>query len=228
MSDTKPMYYEAKLTAEEILLLDGRCRPEVQALVERARATTSLTCETGLPEKIADMLVKIVAEAEKNGKLVYTCQSIRHCPCCGRHEGYHIYRGRSKYKRYGQPDYDKPILFTGWEVADRFISIQHCLSMGFCDGCATKILPVLRERLKRVKSQIPEALLGEKCRWKFNKNRRCTKCCWEGHEGEMGKERTLMGDGYYPAYCPNCKAGGGLFNRDIDTREGFTITELAV
>lgn len=64
--------------------------------------------------------------------------------------------------------------------------------------------------------------------WTRHSNRRCTKCGWEGHEGEMGRLMTLMGDGYYPALCPECGAGDRLFSRDVETRDGFTVVPKEV
>lgn len=223
-SESKPAFYEVALTLDEVMRLDGACRPEIQRVVEQARATAEISKE--LPEPMAKMVTTILNVAATDGRLVYERRNVRQCPCCGRFDGYWPVRRSTRYKTRGKPDYDKPKTFSAWGLQRQFIQIQHHLSVGICETCAPQVLPVLRARLVGVKAQIPEQLSGRPTEWLWQQNRECTKCGWHGHEGQMIRERTIMGDGWYPALCPTCKAGGA-FSSAVKLADGFTLVEVA-
>lgn len=216
--------YKVELCLDEILRLDGACRPEIQLVVEQARTTVELAKE--LPQPLAKMVSTVLGVAETDGRLVYERTNVRRCPCCGRSDGYWPVRRSTRYKTRGKPDYDKPRLFCAWGLQRRFLHIQNHLSVGVCETCAPQVLPVLRARLDGVKAEIPEALLGRPSTWKWKQNRECTQCGWSGHEGQMIEERTIMGDGWYPAKCPKCNAGGA-FSSAVKLADGFTLVPAA-
>ena len=218
--------YNVELTADEVILLDGRCGPKIQAIVDTAKSAISISANAGLSDSMAKMISEIVTEAKSKGKLSYRYNNIAYCPCCKHSEGYHVHKRNGKYHRKGDKDYDNPKTFGGWEVADNFVTIKNRISRGFCTNCSDKVLPTLQQELKGVKAQIPDDLLGEKCRYKKYPNKHCTQCGWGGHEGEMIKAPTLMGDGFYPAKCPKCKAENMLFSTEVVSRDGFTIVEV--
>lgn len=190
--------HEVKLTSSEIILLDGKCSPKVQEAVERAKLALETSRGFDIPDHIAVMISKIVEEAEKTGKLVHESTDICRCPCCSRTDGYRIYNGRSKYKRKGQPDYDKPILFGAWEFKYRFVRMRSYISLGFCDTCITAAMPALKAALENVKAEIPESITGFPSKWKRYDAMKCSGCGWEGHEGQMRRLPTIMGHGTYP------------------------------
>lgn len=213
--------YDAKLSADEMLLLDGRCRPEVQTVVESARRAISLR-SMGLPDGLAKMASAIVDVALTDGRLIYSPTRIRYCPCCGRSDGYWPVARSTRYKTKGRPDYDKPKTFPARELQRRFVVIQHSIYAGFCDRCEPQMLPVLRTLLAEVKAEIPEALSGRPSAWIWQRNRHCKQCGWTGHEGEMKRSRALMGDGTFPSGCPSCGAGG-MFSSVVEIADGHTL-----
>lgn len=218
--------YDVKLNSDEIVLLDGKCRPEIQVTVDRAKIASQISGESDIPEGVAGMIAKVIDEAKANGKLMHRIEMISVCPACKRSDGYHVHKRSTKYRRKGDTDYDNPKLFMAHNLAHRFVTIKNHISVGFCVSCFDQAFPVLQKHLKTVNAQVPDSLLGEPCKWKWNKNRKCKACGWEGHEGEMGMERTLMGDGWYPAKCPSCKAENHLFHTAVEIRDGFTLTEV--
>lgn len=215
--------YKVELSLDEMLKLDGVCRPEIQSVVEQARTTAEIAKE--LPEKLAKMVTTIIDVAKLEGRLVYERTNVTKCPCCERFDGYWTVKRATRYKRRGSPDYDKPKVFTAWSVQRRFLHVHHHVSVGFCESCAPQVLPVLGARLVGVKAQIPEELTGRKSEWLWQQNRECSACGWKGHEGQMIQERTLMGDGWYPAKCPSCKSGGG-FSMSVKIADGFSLIEI--
>ena len=220
MTET-PKLYSVKLTADELLTLDGHCTPSVQGLVDQMKEARSMM-ESGLRECVAAMIASVVAQAEKDGRLVFRRQSITRCPCCSRSDGYYPVKRSSRYKRRGQPDFDRPKTFSGYELRHSRVSFKHSISRGFCESCLPEALPALTAALADTKAEIPEKLTGIAPRWKWQQKRLCTKCGWTGHEGEMVRERTLVGDGWYPAKCPKCGAGGG-FSNAVKIADGFDL-----
>jgi hypothetical protein len=77
--------------------------------------------------------------------------------------------------------------------------------------------------------QLPPQLIASPTQPLYTKqsNMKCSKCNWEGHEGEMGKLRTLMGDGWYAGKCPSCGVENTLFSNVIKPTEGYVLTENA-
>lgn len=217
--------HEVELTSSEIILLDGKCSPKVQEAVERAKLALETSGKFDIPDHVAVMISKIVEEAEKSGRIVHEWTQIRRCPCCSRTDGYRIYKGRSKYKRKGQPDYDNPILFGAYEFKHSFVRIRSYISLGFCDTCVTVAMPALKSALESVKAEIPESITGFPPKWKRYDTMKCTECGWEGHEGQMRRLPTLIGYGTYPGGCPNCKAENMLFARAIKGAGGFALVE---
>jgi hypothetical protein len=52
--------FEVKLTASEAMLLDGKCSPEVQAVVDRARTAAALASDGVAPE-IAAFVTPVIS-----------------------------------------------------------------------------------------------------------------------------------------------------------------------
>ena len=49
----------------------------------------------------------------------------------------------------------------------------------------------------------------------------CFDCGEEMFESKMSKERTMMGDGYYPSGCPKCGAKSLPFGKSHETTNNF-------
>jgi hypothetical protein len=214
--------HSVKLTASELLRLDGHCRPEIQGVVDIQKHANAIRGD-GLTPKMAAMIAEIVASARKNKRLTYVQTSIRYCPCCGRNDGYYTHSRSGRFHRRGAPNYERPKLFAGVDLARGFISVQNHIGVGFCMTCEPIVRPPLLAALVDVSAELPEQLTGEPPRFKRYANQHCKKCDWRGHEGEMGMLRTLMGDGFYRGKCPSCGAENGFLNTTIETVDGFTL-----
>ena len=212
------------LTDDELVLLDGRCAEKVQLAVDGAKARIRSRVEhADLAPSAAGLVADVVSEALTSGLLVFRAVRARHCSLCGKNAGYGVYKSGL---RRGQPNYDRPLTFAGFEFARRFVSVQNYISVGGCAECVTPAVPAIVEALRGVPAEIPEKLRAEgdpaRKRWD---NRRCTQCGWEGHSGEMRQERTLMGDGTYPAGCPECEARNGFGRHPVELRDGFVVVD---
>jgi hypothetical protein len=209
-----------QLTDQELSLLDGRCRLEIQNEVDRAvaRIKAAETYSDVLPAALSGLIADAVSEATENGELRYMKTRTRHCSLCDKSAGYaNFQRGA----RRGKPNYDRPLTFGGIEMADRFVRVQHHITLGGCEDCVARALPFLRESLATIRAQVPTDLAAPgRALWKKRPRRRCTKCEWEGHEGQMGRSRTLMGDGWYPSTCPNCGAENRLASTPVELISG--------
>lgn len=210
------------LTFEELMLIDGKVNDEAQKVIDSTKEAHRIQTASGLTESEARMVQKIVASSRGELRLSFYFENIKDCPCCGRKDGYWPVRRTSKYKRRGQPDYDNPKLIRGYSINPGFVSIKHYISLGFCESCKDRVMPHILEALKDDQIEVNEKLSGVPPKFKRHRNRRCKKCEWAGHEGEMIWAQTLMGDGKFPAYCPTCKTGG-IFNNDIELADGYSV-----
>ena len=191
-----------RLTDDELLVLDGRCSEKVQAEVEGARIRQAMQDRLDLPTHLAGFVGDVLLEAQTNGELRWMSKRLTYCRICRKAPGYAPFvRG----PRRGRPNYDRPLTLAGWDLAHRFVTIKDSANLGGCDECVQAALPAIREALRGVVAQLPKALRAEgvPARTKYP-NVRCKECGWEGHEGEVGRLRTLMGDGTYPGKCPSC------------------------
>ena len=212
------------LTDPELVLLDGQVDEKVQRKVDDAKARLAAASVLAhLTPAQAGFVADVVSRAQRDGKLVYHLKRFRSCSICGRHAGY------AKYKsgpRKGLDNWDRPLSFAGIDLGWQFVQIEGHPVCGGCQDCVKPLLPDIADALRGVWAEVPPQLRadGEPVRKKHG-NRHCRKCDWSGHEGEMRWERTLMGDGRYPAYCPSCGAGGA-FSRDVETADGFVVVAV--
>jgi len=222
------MKYRVELTADELLRLDGVVSDEVQGGINKVKDAIALRAESSLSESQAVMVVEILQIAREKGKLGYISTPIRRCECCGREGGYHTVRRSTRYKRKGEKDWDSPITFTGYELSDACVRVQHHLTAGYCQYCRPVVEPVLLKRLADIPVQVPKWWPAPLQKWARAQHYECTVCGWKGHEGEMGRSTTLMGDGSYASTCPNCKAQNLLFAMDkVKLIDGFTMIRLS-
>lgn len=217
--------HKVDLTDSELVLLDGAVSEKVQAEVEQAKARLAAMAEhSDLPPRQAALIADVVAEALAEGRLIFRNESITYCRLCRRSGGYVRFKsGRNK----GREDINRPIRLAGREFARRFVTVRHHISVGGCTDCVDPVLPRIAEALRGVPAQVPERLRaeGEPERKRFDRTR-CTKCGWEGHEGEMGRLRTLMNDGTYPGKCPSCGVVWlPLSGSPFESLNGFVIVE---
>lgn len=218
---------EVELTDAELALLDGKCSPKVQREVDSAKSRMAMANQTpDIPQSAIRLIQKIVDTAKQDGELTFYYTSIKSCDVCGEKGGYRQYTRSSRYHRKGETDYDHPNYLNGVELKRSFVRMQGYVSVGCCSECFAKYKPAIAEALKNIPAEIPEAIAGIKPLYKKYDNRQCSKCGWTGHEGQMGKSLTLMGDGYYPSTCPQCGAKNELFSNLVKSAEGFTVVPV--
>ena len=214
------------LTDTELSLLDGNVASEkAQALIDAAKARLAAVSRMAdVSPHIAALVADVLTEANESGKLAYYSELIRYCSYCKsspnpRHVPY------KSGPRKGQPNWDKPRYLKGFEFAHRFVRVRHHVAVGGCQVCVSEAMPYLIEELVGVPVQLPPQLhkYGTPRYVKYP-HRSCT-CGWTGHEGQMGRLTTMLGDGTYPATCPSCGRGGGFGDR-LDHADGYTMVEM--
>jgi hypothetical protein len=214
------------LVDDELVLLDGRCRPEVQKDVDAARSRLAMAARVStLSPKEAGLVADVVTHAREHGRVTCVRVQIRSCPVCGRRGGY--YRFKSGRRR-GQEDIDRPLTITGVDLGRGFVVIQHQVKLGCCVDCWEHLKWAVATELADVHAEIPESVLGRPCAWRRFDVAESTSCSWRGHEGQMTHHRTLMNDGWYPAGCPRCGAENLAFGPTIVRRssEAFVVAPL--
>lgn len=214
-----------ELTDAELALLDGKVASEkAQALIEAAKSRLAAVSRmSDVPPHIATLVADVLTEANENGKLAYFGEMIKYCRYCKASPDPRYVAYKSGPRR-GQPNYDKPRFLRGWEFAHRFVRVQHHVSVGGCESCVADAMPHLIEELAGVRAQLPPQLHKEGAPRYVKYPHRSCKCGWVGHEGQMGRLVTMLGDGTYPATCPTCGHGGGFGDR-LDHADGHTIVE---
>lgn len=217
--------FDVKVTIDELTLLDGNCRPEIQAIVDHAKATRAIG--SVLPEREAKMVAELVAIAKSKGRLTWSTKPIRTCPCCGRDDGYHLAARTTQRRTKGRPDYSKPKRFAGYDMDRGFIGVEGHISKGVCVGCKDRVLPVLAAQLTAVDAEIPEQITGHKPLFKRHDMMECVDCHWLGHECQLKPLPAVMG-GYYPGECPSCSAKNLFMGpAKIKRAEGFALIPTA-
>ncbi len=215
-----------RLTDDELVVLDGKCGEELQQEVDKAKKRIAARSE--FPELLNEesaFIASLVAEANQYGRLIFSRESIRTCKICGKNGGCAVRTRNGRHHRKGDKNYDKPLYLAGLEFAYRFVTMKGYPSLGCCVDCWNKIKPFAAKSLAEVKAVIPEAITGFPPRFTYQSNMRCLSCGWEGHEGQMIHEPTIMGNGTYPARCPKCNALNSLFSLQVKTTDGFTLEE---
>lgn len=217
------MKTKIELPDEAIILLDGKFGPEIQSIVNIVKERLAIPYSE-LSEEEKKFLIDVKREAINSGKLIYQGKRIRYCDVCGKNAEYAKYPRSGRNHRKGETDWSKQLLFNGIELAERFITMSGYASLGCCELCFNKLLPLLKEFLKTIKAELPDILAGP-IKYKFNQNKKCNKCGWTGHEEQMIKLTAIMG-GQYPGECPNCHEGNRFLGKTIiEDDKGYTITE---
>lgn len=220
------MKTQIELSDDELMLLDGQVNSSTQEIINQVKTRRELEKYHGLTATEAKFISDVVHEANTKGKLVYRVAYIRICDVCKRDDGYNVYFRSTKYKRKGDPNYNSPKVFAAVELADRFVIMKNYVTLGACMDCFNKLRPALQKELELVRAEIPAAIMGYPPKYKVYDNRKCTKCGWRGHEGQMKHLPAVMG-GTYPGGCPQCGVENIFFGpRNIVSDEGNTVVAL--
>ncbi len=109
-------------------------------------------------------------------------------------------------------------------MSDSGVSLINTFNLGCCNECWSVVKEPLLKELSAFPVELPEHLTGFPPRFKKYDNRKCSKCGWIGSERLMGRKRTMIGDGWYPASCPECKAENAFFGPTIiGSADGFEL-----
>lgn len=218
------------LTDEELTLLDGKCRPEIQKEVEAAKRRLAMATKLAdIPVEIAKLVADAVQLAKTTGELKASRGETRHCVVCQKNAGYAKRKRTSRdgFHRKGEPDYTKPLYLSAIDLGRGFIVFKGHITLGCCVDCWPKVKAILTEELAGVRAEIAESITGQPPRYKRYDKVKCKSCGWEGHEGLMLRHSTIMGDGTYPSGCPNCNQHNLFFGpRIIERADGFEIIEV--
>lgn len=199
--------YDVQLSYEELILLDGAVSENAQAVIEIAKKEHSIGFD--LP-----VMNEILRKAEETGKLTWKFKSIRSCSHCDKKYAYAKYPRSGRYHNKGDSNWDKPIHYQGVKFNEGGVTVAGSGDM--CADCFKK---------HNVLDQLIHYILDNDLKIHIQKNdigttkylkddvRVCFECKEEMLESEMGRERTMMGDGTYAATCPHCGAKSLPFGR---------------
>ena len=215
------------LTDDVAVLLDGKVDPKQQTKVDAAKRRVSMrTTFADLNDAQRKFLDAVVSEATCKGRLVYQTTQLRRCNVCGEACEYRKVARTSKRKRRGDTDYDSPIYLSGIEFADCFVRMTGFPSVGACKKCVAELMPKIEQVLADVPHERKRWPSGPS-KWTQYAHKHCKVCGWRGHEGQMERRPTIMGDGTYPAKCPSCGAENHLFQTNVETVDGYTCVPTA-
>jgi len=185
------------LTDDELLLLDGRCLPETQTIIDSVKERNYLSNTCSLTESQSKVIVDIVTCARSRGAVDFRWTAIsgwQSCQVCGKRAGYSLFKtGMNK----GKENTKKPWYIYGAKIGSEFI----------CNDCYKALKPVIVRHLALIQCELAMELMSEGAA-KMVKSVacKCNKCEWTGHEHQILAKMCLMGRGYYPGKCPGCGA----------------------
>lgn len=197
-----------ELSDTELALLDGRCEPATQVEVDAAKARLAAVAERpDLDPRHAAFVADVVSEARREGVVRWSWTYANHCGLCDTKP-----YGYAKYKsgpNRGRRNINKPLQYRCVDLGTSHV--RGYVKLGGCGDCVESLRPLLTDLLARERCQVAPQLAAEgRPLWRRFDRRRCKECGWEGHEGEMGRDRTIMGDGWVPSFCRQV----GLLARD--------------
>lgn len=223
MSAAYDLQHKVSLTKEQLEVLADKC-PTDEVVLELDKATSTIrymekySLDQNVARFVRDVFDCAVAQKALDAR---PCR-INRCPICGAGPHIILYQsGRNKGREKSR------IGRSGYEFAERVVSIAGYPTTGCCADCFHRLSAIVSDVVSELECQVSERITGHKNRWARWQNRECSKCGWEGHEGQMGRRRTLFGDGTYPSTCPECKAVNEPLGLNvIVTVPGFTVTEV--
>ncbi|MED3550176.1 hypothetical protein [Cytobacillus praedii] len=207
--------YEIKLSYEELKEIDGKVSDVAQKVIDQFKKEYAYGFS--LP-----IINEILRKSEENGRLTWRYKQIRSCDYCDKMHDYYRYPRSGRFHSKGDKNFNKPMYYSGIKFNEGFVTIEGLGDM--CSECSEKY---------NVINQLIDYILDNDLRIEIQKNdyrdskylkddiRICHSCDYEMTESEMGKESTMMGDGYYPSTCPKCEAKSSVFGRSHKTTNKF-------
>lgn len=216
------------LTDRQLMLLDGKVDDKTQGYVDKAKERLALGNIKGVPDKFQEFTKLLIQHISEKGKLTKRSADVSHCQICDRRADYDTYSRTSRHHRKGETNYDKRIYLRGVELAEVNVIFTGLPTLGMCNLCYTEYEPILlNEVLPTLVGEFSTRLTNKKPEYTYSQHKHCTKCNWNGHELEMGRLPTLMGDGFYYGVCPNCKERNAIFSSTIiETVPGFELVKV--
>ena len=208
MPETLKTYERSiRLTDAELLLLDGKVRPAVQAVVDEAKAASA--CGIG-----DTTFAEIIRRATVEGKLTERRRYIGTCRGCDATTTYvKFQKGRNR----GQTDWKRPIKVYGTSFMDGIVTMENHSSFGYCHKCEIDASNRIHKYI--IDHDLPIELPGKDSKWVKEAKLTCRECKKEMWEFDMGLSPTMMGDGFYYSKCPHCSAQSSLFQHHDHTPE---------
>jgi hypothetical protein len=210
-------FYDVYLTAQELLLLDGKVRENIQKTIDACKQELSVGFD--MP-----VMNEVILASLKNGMLTWRFKGINHCPYCNKTRDYAKYKRDSANHRKGEDDYNKPISYFGVAFNEGFIASQNRGDM--CQECfkEKKVLERLIDYIldKDLKIQIQKNEY-KPTRYKKDEIRICYNCKKEMQESKMGRSPGLMGPGTYPSTCPECGAESIFLGKHHECTNKFVM-----
>lgn len=180
-----------------------------------------------LRPELAAFIADVQTEAHQTGILGFTHEMIQRCPLgCGKTYGYLPYESGPNRGLYNRK---KPRHYQAIDLSAAFVRIRGHVRLGGCQDCYTEVKPHLVRALAGIEVQLPDALLADDAteRWFKSDNIACPRCEWTGHRRQLGKLRTLMGDGFYFGKCPGCGHEAAFPGEQFKHTDGFTMVSEA-
>jgi hypothetical protein len=220
---SEELKFGVSLTLDELMMLDkSRVSTETLDAITTAEGANGCRLHYGVTQR-EGLFLQHIRELAVSQKMIrpIPCR-IDNCRLCGKGPNIVLFQsGRNKGRekaRHGNP---------GYEFKDNCITIRGLPSVGCCADCFTRLLPHIAEQVSDVEAEVSEKITGHAPRFKRHRDRKCTKCGWVGHEGQMGKLRTMMGDGWYPGVCPECKAENLFLTTVVETLPTYSVVPVA-
>lgn len=199
------------LTDDQLLLLDGKADEKMQPVIDSIKLARS--CGADVP-----LIGEVIAKAQASGWLRIMKGYGRWCGVCGKSAGYAPHKRRGRFHAKGDPDHKRPRTMSGISFDSSSITIRdHIDCCSECDekqGISAAIINLI------VSQELHIELRGnDRGLFVRDDERECFGCKSLIYESELGKLRTIMGDGYYPGKCPKCGAESQLFQSHGFTRK---------
>lgn len=212
--------YEIKLEKDELLSLDGKVNEKAQSLIDRIKRIDIVSQGKNLDEPSAAFLVDVLDVVEKERRIIHRHCGVAKCRICK--AGAIPIPYKSGPRKGEAKDYRN---LAGVELADSFISMKGYPKLGACRSCVDRLMPTIIEAIEGLEVEV--CVPGATKKFVRSRNRKCTKCGWEGCENQMTQERTMMGDGYYPCGCPSCGARNTWGSDPVAIIDGYTMVPFA-
>lgn len=216
--ETKGLTFTVELSPDELLLLDGLCRAQVQSDVDHLKHAMELSGEHDitLPEGL--FVARAVATAQKKGRLTCDRVSMVRCKVSGKRAEMHTPRRKTRDNPYKM---DVEVPFSGYDLDRGRVVMQHHPRLGIAVEAFDRLQPILASELAVVKAELPEKIMGHPPKYARKDVCECPECAWQGGKHEMRRDRIFRDK----AECPDCGFKETYARRFKTAQDRFVIVE---